>query len=110
MMTTRRKSGFTRFLSSILLAAGIPSAGIAAESVLQSGVYIQDGSSPLTVGLMSAPTVVDWNNDGKKDLVIGQFSSGKIKVFLNQGTDASPVFNGGFFVQSGGVDISTSSG
>jgi hypothetical protein len=86
------------------------SACVVAEPLLQAGVCIQDGGSPLAVDIMSAPTVVDWNNDGRKDLVAGQFSYGKIKVYLNQNTDAAPVFDGGFFVQSGGQDVTTSYG
>ncbi len=109
-MRTNRKPGFKCLLSSILLVAGIPAAGVAAEPVLQPGVDIQDGAGPMTVLVMSAPTVVDWNNNGKKDLVLGHFSQGWIRVFLNQGTDENPVFDGGFLVQSDGVDISTSFG
>ena len=78
--------------------------------VLNPGVNIQNNGSDLLVSLYSAPTVVDWNNDGKKDLVVGQFYYGNVFVFLNVGTDASPVFNGGTAIQSGGVDITTSYG
>ncbi len=45
---------------------------------------------------------MDWNCDGKKDLVIGvetgvqgQDTGGLIRVYLNTGTDAAPVFNYG---------------
>lgn len=38
------------------------------------------------------PDVVDWNNDGKKDLLVGQFKEGSIRLYLNKGTDAKPVF------------------
>jgi len=37
---------------------------------------------------------VDWNSDGKKDLVIG-IETGLIRVYLNTGTDAAPVFDYG---------------
>ena len=39
-----------------------------------------------------APCVVDWNADGKKDLVLGN-QSGNVYVFLNVGTDAQPAFD-----------------
>jgi hypothetical protein len=42
-----------------------------------------------------APCVVDWNHDGKKDLVLGN-QSGNIYVFLNVGPDAAPEFDGRF--------------
>lgn len=82
----------------------------AASPELEGGVYIYNGASMLQVQSDSTPTVVDWNNDGRKDLIVGQYTSGKINLFLNQGTDANPVFNGGSFIQSGGVDITMSYG
>ena len=48
-----------------------------AQPDLKKGVYIYDGSSPMAVDRHSTPEVVDWNNDGKKDLVVGQFTYGK---------------------------------
>jgi hypothetical protein len=49
--------------------------------------------------------MADWNIDGAKDLVLGQFDSGKIRLYLNQSSDTAPAFNGYTFFQSGGVDI-----
>lgn len=92
----------------LALAACLSAAG--APSELHSGQYIQANGAPLSVAVMSAPTVVDWNSDGKKDLVVGQFTEGKIRLFLNQNTDADPVFGVGTFVQSAGTDIKTSYG
>lgn len=37
---------------------------------------------------------MDWNSDGAKDLVTGEYY-GHIHVYLNTGTDAAPVFNYG---------------
>jgi hypothetical protein len=36
--------------------------------------------------------MVDYNGDGAKDLLIGN-DAGAVVVYLNQGTDASPLFN-----------------
>lgn len=55
----------------------------------------------------AAPFVYDWNHDGKKDLLVGEFSSGAehkdggsfghfIRVYTNKGTDEKPSFTGGF--------------
>ncbi len=81
------------------VCAGIPE--------LAEGVYIQSGSRPLAVNYYTAPSVIDWNNDGKKDLLIGQFSNGNIWLFLNQGTDAQPVFGTGQKLRVGASDITT---
>ena len=91
----------------IFLNAGVLQAE---EPELEAGVYIYDGSQPLGVDRHSTPTVVDWNNDGKKDLVVGQYGYGYIWLYLNQGTDRNPVFNGGSLIQSGGSPITTTYG
>jgi autotransporter-associated beta strand protein len=57
--------------------------------------YAQSAGADLSVqgaGCLGAfPRVFDWNDDGKKDLVVGQ-SDGKIALFLNVQTDANPSF------------------
>jgi len=78
---------------------------------LEAGVRIDNqNGSPLITNYMSAPTVLDWNNDGKKDLVVGQFTQGYIWLFLNQGTDSAPAFSGGTLIYSGAAPITTSYG
>lgn len=56
------------------------------------------------------PCVADWDGDGVKDLLIGQFAGGKIRFYPNSGTNALPVFTTYSFVQAGGEDISLSYG
>jgi hypothetical protein len=46
------------------------------------------------------PRVVDWNEDGRKDLLIGE-AGGKVALFTNIGTDAAPIFDAGVFLQVG---------
>ena len=89
------------------LACLSAAAACAAIPELDEGVYIQSGSGPLTVKYFTAPSVIDWNNDGKKDLLIGQFTSGNVWLFLNQGTDAQPAFGAGQKVPAGGSAITT---
>ena len=82
----------------------------AAIPELDEGVYIQSGGGPLAVSSYSAPSVIDWNNDGKKDLLVGQFDKGYVWLFLNQGTDAQPAFGAGTNVYVGSTPITTSYG
>lgn len=42
----------------------------------------------------AAPFVADWNNDGRKDLLVG-LADGSVKLFLNTGLEAVPAFGGG---------------
>ncbi|MBI4650127.1 hypothetical protein HY745_02355 [Candidatus Desantisbacteria bacterium] len=48
-------------------------------------------TTPMHAGLAS-PFIVDWNNDGKKDLIAGD-RDGEIWLYLNIGTDASPALD-----------------
>lgn len=77
---------------------------------LEQGVFIMDKGSPLEVQYCSVPCVVDWNNDGAKDLLVGQFTSGYIWLYLNQGTNLNPLFSGGSLVESNGSPITGSYG
>ena len=61
---------------------------------LQDKGMIQDGGVALLVADQAAPTTADWNNDGAKDLLVGEGSGGHIRLYLNQGTDLNPIFNG----------------
>ena len=102
-----RAEGMRKFLGLCAVALGAVAATAHGDSpVLRAGTNILDGSVSLVVDGCAQPFVVDWNNDGKKDLLVGQFSSQKIRLYLNQGTDANPVFSGYSYLQAAGSDIS----
>jgi hypothetical protein len=64
-----------------------------AVAEFQPGVKLQAVGKNIDVKIGHlVPAVMDWNGDGKKDLIVGQFSGGKISVFLNKGADNAPVF------------------
>jgi len=48
--------------------------------------------------------ICDWNNDGRKDLIVAD-GHGWITLFLNEGTDADPLLSVGQRVKSNGVPI-----
>jgi hypothetical protein len=58
----------------------------------------------------AAPCVADWNGDGKPDLLVGQFGSGKLRIYLNEGTRAEPRFGKFTWFQAGGQDGKVPSG
>ena len=66
---------------------------------------INDAGVAIDVGYYGAPVMFDWNLDGAKDLICGQFDQGKIRRYANQGSDTAPYFSGYTFYQSGGTDI-----
>jgi hypothetical protein len=71
-------------------------------TLLQVG---QPGSKGnIDVGSRATSTVVDWNNDGKKDLVVGALD-GLIHLFINSGTDSEPNFLAQTYAQENGSDL-----
>lgn len=74
------------------------------DPVLSRGRYIRTGESELDVGERAAPDVDDWNNDGKKDLLVGNME-GTIRIYINKGTDSEPLFDSFYLLQSGRRDF-----
>ena len=74
----------TASLSTLLIGCGF-AIGSAAE--FQAPIRLQAGGVPVRVESpgYAAPCFADINGDGKKDLLVGQFSQGKIRVFKNLG-------------------------
>jgi hypothetical protein len=72
------------------------------ELVQANGVDVQ-------VPGYSVPSFVDFNSDSLKDLIIGEggggYPSGKVRVYLNVGTQSEPQFFDFFYVQSSGADL-----
>ncbi|MBN1433541.1 hypothetical protein JW921_02205 [Candidatus Fermentibacterales bacterium] len=68
------------------------------------------GGTIIDVGYYAAPCVVDWDLDGLKDLILGQFSSGNIRFYKNEGSNEAPVFNSFSYLYSDGSIITVPSG
>lgn len=67
---------------------------------------VKANSVKIDVGNNANPDVVDWNEDGKKDLIIGSESgTGTVRLYLNQGTNANPVFTTFSYINCGGSPI-----
>ena len=96
-------------IASLLLAAlaGDPPGQAAGglDSELDSPVRLEAGGKPIDTEIgHAAPLVIDWNGDGKRDLLVGQFGQGILWIFLNEGTDAAPALAAGTKFQAGGKD------
>ena len=72
------------------------------------GTLLQVGDpgfkTDIDVGERATPIAVDWNSDGKKDLVVGD-KVGKVSAFINEGSDVAPDFRTSQFLEDGGVDL-----
>jgi hypothetical protein len=82
--------------------------GTDSEPAFDAGSALQVGPSGskanIYVGSRATATVVDWDNDGAKDLVIGA-SDSTIRVFINEGTDTEPDFLTETFAQQNGSNL-----
>ena len=66
--------------------------------------YLEQVDPYLKSGALSRPVAVDWNGDGKLDLLSGN-SAGYIQFFENTGSNAAPVFEDRGYLQAGGKVI-----
>jgi len=73
-------------------------------------VIIQADGVDIDVGYVADPFTVDWDGDGVLDLLVGQFTSGKINFFRNTGTNQEPVYTFDSFIQADGSDLILSYG
>jgi len=80
--------------------------GTVEEPEYRSKQFLMDDQGlPIDVGYDSCPIVVDWNRDGKRDLLIGA-GKGGVVYYENVGTDAEPVFRfSGLLKDSNGQPI-----
>jgi hypothetical protein len=92
----------------IIAILSISSPGSAAL-LLGPGQAVQAGGADISVPGYSVPSWVDWDSDGLKDLLVGQGGGvspqGKVRIYLNVGTEFQPVFSGYLYAQSGGSDL-----
>jgi len=87
-----------------ILDAGIPGTPKLGQPILVTG-----STKPILTEKhgLAAPALWDWNGDGKRDLLVGEFETNSsdfpmgadgstIRVYLNVGTDADPKFTDEF--------------
>ncbi len=72
---------------------------------LLAPTLIQAGARPIDVEREghSAPFVGDFDGDGARDLLVGQYHDGRLRVYRNRGTDAAPRFDGFEWFRAGGA-------
>ncbi len=58
----------------------------------------------------AAPVYEDIDGDGVKELLVGQFGEGRIRLYRNHGTNERPVFKEHMLLQAGGKEIEISCG
>ncbi|OHB62157.1 MAG: hypothetical protein A2Y76_00780 [Planctomycetes bacterium RBG_13_60_9] len=83
----------------------------AEDGVLNLGPeeIIKAKGSDIIVPGYSVPAFEDWNNDLLKDLLVGEGGGsvpGKVRIYLNVGTESDPCFVDYFYAQAEGKDLS----
>ena len=74
-------------------------------SELAPPLRIEAGAKPIDTAVGHAhPLVVDWDGDGDGDLLVGQFGSGILWIFENEGTAAAPKLAAGVKFKEGKKD------
>lgn len=63
---------------------------------LAAPVQVMADGKPLDVGGIgyAAPFMGDYDGDGVRDLLVGQFKDGKLWIYRNIGTNSKPEFGG----------------
>ena len=99
------------WLCSLLVAAfALSASAFAADGVINLGPeeIVQANGKNIVVPGYSVPSFEDWNNDNLKDLIVGEGGggvNGRIRVYLNVGTEADPCFADFVYAQSEGKDL-----
>jgi hypothetical protein len=82
------------FKKSIAWAAclSLTIAAAAVASDLEAPVPLYAGSQPIDVEHQghAAPFVGDYDGDGRKDLLVGEFYKGRLRIYRNDGTNRQP--------------------
>jgi hypothetical protein len=75
----------------LALAAALTFATVGAAQEFLDPVRLGAGGQPITTDIgHSAPYVYDFDGDGVRDLLVGQFGQGKLRIYRNLGTNEQP--------------------
>ena len=86
----------------LLLLGLAPAAAGAAADELAPPVRLEAAGKPIDTDIgHAAPFVADFDGDGVKDLLVGQFGDGILWIYRNEGTNARPKLAAGVKFKEG---------
>lgn len=95
-----------RLLTVVAAAFAFPAVCSHAHLMLGAEQLIQSGGVDIDVPGYSVPSTADWDSDGSPDLIVGEgAATGKVRVYLNEGTALEPQFSSYVYAQSLGSDL-----
>ena len=101
------------FRTLVLVMAGVISLENAAPSAeLEPPVRLEAAGKPIDATEIghAAPFVCDFDGDGLKDLLVGQFKDGLLWIYRNEGTNSEPKLAAGVKFKDGKEDGRVPSG
>ena len=105
--STLHRSAITLLAAGFGLLAGPP----AAPAALAPPFRVAASGVPIDVDIgHAAPLMADFDGDGLRDLLVGQFGNGKLRLFRNRGTEKAPEFATFAWFQAGGADARVPAG
>ena len=92
--------------TSVAVSVVVGVASISQAGDLEKPFQILAGKGPLDIGGIgyAAPFVGDFDLDGRRDLLVGQFREGKMRIFLNKGTNEAPRFGEDYILFQDGAE------
>ncbi len=102
------QGGCRRAIMNVTVMNEPPGGGGVPITQFTNFVALQASGTPISLSGLRVPRVIDWNGEGKLDLLVG--AGGYIWHFLNNGTARAPSFSRGVRVQAAGVDIYSGDG
>ncbi len=128
------KNKFRLFIAILLFYTLISTSGYSQLPLLEKPFRVEAAGKVIDLPASghAAPFVFDYNGDGKKDIIVGEYSApmskklqakydamsdeekksfvkpfgGKARIYINEGTDKNPVFGDYTYLQAGGTDAS----
>jgi len=88
----------------VATSARAVASGAGESDRFEKPVRIEAGGKLIDVEIgHAAPWVYDFDDDGKRDLLVGQFGSGKLRIYRNEGTDKAPKYGEPQWFVAGGA-------
>ena len=81
-------------------------AAVAAQDLHRPRLLQAAGKPMVLAGTWSAaPIVVDWDGDGREDLIVGDTTGGRLRFYRNIGKRTAPEYAASEWVRVGGVPL-----
>jgi hypothetical protein len=92
------------FTAGRLFTAGVLLSAVVLAQEFEPPVRLKAGDAFINVDIgHAAPYLYDWNRDGNRDLLVGQFGSGQLRIYLNTGTNIAPKYETLEWFRAGGA-------